>query len=187
MCGKIADCWATMEVCRWPGINHRPRAESVSNLPSRATRTAFGRASPGRSRPASRRSNVDLPAPEGPKITVHSEAKQDSTCRWKPPRRASRVNSSTTASARSPAQVNGREGNGAQSKQNDGCAVGRCVVEALNLVVEHDRERARGAGNVSTQHEHYAEFTYCMEKAEDRARYQRPASERNEKGQHESR
>ena len=42
------------------------------------------------SRPASRRSSVLLPAPEGPKITVQSEARRHSTSRWKLPRRALR-------------------------------------------------------------------------------------------------
>ena len=44
------------------------------------------------------------------------------------------------------------------------------VVEVLDLVVEDDRERARGAGNVAAEHEDDAEFADGVKEAEHDAR-----------------
>ena len=53
------------------------------------------------------------------------------------------------------------------AEQDGGGAVGGGVVEVLDLVVEHDGEGARGAGDVAAEHEDDAEFADGVEKAEN--------------------
>src|SRR5580658_5741748 len=82
------------------------------------------------------------------------------------------------ASARAAAQVDGGEGD--HGEQDGGGAVGGGVVEVLDLVVEDDGEGARGAGNVSAEHEDYAELAHGVEKAEDGGGNKRSAGEWNQ-------
>ena len=76
--------------------------------------------------------------------------------------------SSTAASTRASAQVDGGQGSGAKGEQDGRGAVGGGVVEVLHLVVKHDGEGAGCAGNVSAEHEHHAELAHGVEEAEHR-------------------
>src|SRR5579863_5921142 len=117
----------------------------------------------GRSRPASNRSNVLLPAPEGPKITVHPDAKAHSTSRWKLPRCASSKNSSMAArrSVLLSPGIEKCQSDDAHPQQDGGG-----VVEVFYLVVKHDGERACRAGNIAAEHENHAELTDGVQKTE---------------------
>src|ERR1700723_3560955 len=155
-------------------------AESVKRRPSSTTRADFWRAGPESANPAMSRSRVDLPAPDGPKITVHSELNVHPMSRSKLPRWALRTSSSTAASRRPSAQVNCRQGNSTEAKQNECRAIGGGIVKVFDLIVEHDRKRARGSGNVSAQHQHDAELAHGMQKGEHRCGDQRAARKRDE-------
>src|ERR1700723_1092280 len=148
-------------------------AESVKRRPSSTTRADFWRTCPESFNPAMSRSRVDLPAPDGPKITVHSELKLHPMSRSKLPRWALRASSSTAASRRPSANVNCCQGRSTEAKQNCRGAIGGGIVKVFHLVVEHDRKRARGSGNVSAQHEHNAELTRGVQKGEHRCGHQR--------------
>src|SRR5579863_2627977 len=136
----------------------------------------------GRSRPASNRSNVLLPAPEGPKITVHPDAKAHSTSRWKLPRCASSKNSSMAArrSVLLSPGIEKCQSDDAHPKQDGGGVVGGGIVEVLNLVIKNDGERPCRAGNIAAEHENHAELTDGMQKAEHDGSEQRTPCKRNQ-------
>src|SRR5882762_7932022 len=125
------------------------------------------------SRPAMSRRSVLLPAPDGPKTTVHGVASLHSMSRWKLPRRALRLSSTIapllpvpgpTCVQATGTRVDQDERKNAEDEQREGSAIGGGVVEAFYLVEEHDGEGARRAGDVSTEHQDYAELAQRMQK-----------------------
>src|SRR5690606_20987980 len=127
----------------------------------------------GLARPASMRSTVVLPAPEGPKRLTNSPAAISiSTSRSMSPRaecsfflRDRRIIHVTGSKGLEPVAVHGEQsdedGEG-QDEQDERVIMGRSEAQGFHFVEYGDGGDFGDAGNLAADHEYYAEFSHRM-------------------------
>src|SRR5690606_37409609 len=180
-CSKSDACWNTYpNPRRCAGTKCRSSWYTVS--PMRKVPGMRG------SSPATQRSKVVLPAPEGPKSALTPRAGSARSTSSVNPRRSARKRSSrcagcsatgrgrTRATARG--KVDEEERDEREREQHGRQPVCLPVVESLHVIVDRDRQYPRLAGNVAADHEHHAELADRVRKGQHDRRDDPGARER---------